>query len=211
MNGPDRKGIVATVSQILDRFGCPIQKSEHWIDRVEDLFFQRVEFSADLPMHTAISAQQQEDITTALAAECGDLHCRINWRQEPRKRVAIFVSQYDHCLWELLLRHEAHELDCDIVAVVSNHETLRHVATTFHIPFHVYGITADTKLEQEEKQLQLLQELQVDLVVLARYMQVLSSQFLHRFPYDRILNIHHSFLPAFAGTCNILLACLFAR
>ena len=115
------------------------------------------------------------------------------------------VSKYDHCLWELLLRHQAHELlDCDLVAVVSNHDTLREVVDTFDIPYYVFKITPETKRTQEAAQLQLLQDLQVDLVILARYMQVLSNDFLQQFPFDRILNIHHSFLPAFAGRCFVV-------
>ena len=106
------------------------------------------------------------------------------------------VSKYDHCLWELLLRHSANELDMDIDVVISNHDLLRPVAETFNIPYHVIPITSSNKLEQEQKQLELLKN--VDCVVLARYMQILSHKFLQHFPH-RILNIHHSFLPAFSG------------
>jgi formyltetrahydrofolate deformylase len=128
------------------------------------------------------------------------LHYTINWRQQ-RRRVAIMVSKEDHCLWELLLRHEAHDLNCDIVAILSNHDRLRNVANTFGIPYHVFPMTPETKQEQEYLQLQLLQhqELEVDIVVLARYMQVLSESFLKAFPINSIINIHHSFLPAFSG------------
>jgi formyltetrahydrofolate deformylase len=106
------------------------------------------------------------------------------------------VSKHDHCLWELLLRHSAHELDANIEVVVSNHEDLRPVAETFQIPFYVVPVTPEHKLEQEAKQLELLKD--VDLVVLARYMQVLSGNFLNHFQ-NRVINIHHSFLPAFKG------------
>ena len=112
--------------------------------------------------------------------------------------MAIFVSKYDHCMWELLLRHRAGELTCDIEHIISNHEDLRHVADTFHVPYSVFPITKETKLDQEQKQLQLLNEHHIDLVVLARYMQVLSPHFIDSFP-NGIINIHHSFLPAFRG------------
>lgn len=206
VHGPDRKGIVASVSQVLDQTGCAITKSEQWTDMRHQLFFQRVEFQATSNSNTTSSTgggitDHQQAILDGLHQVCGTtLQFDVNWRTR-RRRVAIFVSTTAHCLWELLLRHEAQELDCDIVAVVSNHEKLRHVAETFHIPFYVFPTTSvETKETAEKAQLQMLQELKVDLIVLARYMQVLSPQFLQNFPYDHILNIHHSFLPAFAGT-----------
>jgi len=123
------------------------------------------------------------------------LETQLNWREQ-RKKLGVMVSKYDHCLWELLLRHSANELDADIEVVVSNHENLRHVADTFQIPYHVVPITPEQKMDQESRQLDLLKN--VDVVILARYMQVLSKNFLDTFP-NRIINIHHSFLPAFIG------------
>lgn len=116
--------------------------------------------------------------------------------------MAIFVSKYDHCLWELLLRYRAGELSsCDIPLIISNHEDLRPVAETFNIPYHVFSVTKETKLHQEQQQMELLQEHSIDLLVLARYMQVLSPSFCEnsRF-HNKIINIHHSFLPAFMGS-----------
>ena len=102
--------------------------------------------------------------------------------------------------WEILLRHEAKELDCDISAVISNHPDLQPIVETFGIPFKVFPITPENKAEQESKQISMLKdELDVDVIVLARYMQVLSNQFLGSFEHDQIINIHHSFLPAFKG------------
>ena len=117
---------------------------------------------------------------------------------EDRKRVAIFVSRYDHCLYDLLLRHRAGELRCEIVLVVSNHSDLGPIADQFGIRFELFPITPETKREKEQLEVALLEELGVDLIVLARYMQVLSGEFIERFP-ARIINIHHSFLPAFMG------------
>ena len=198
VHGPDSKGIVASVSNVLDRYGCAITQSEQWTDTMESMFFQRLQFANHA---TPFSQALRSDISQSLTKVCQgfNLQYDVNWRQNPR-RVAIFVSNYDHCLWELLLRHQAQELDCEIVAVVSNHETLRSVADTFHIPYHCLPISSNNKQAQEERQLALLEDLRVDLVILARYMQVLSPLFLQQFSYDRIINIHHSFLPAFAGT-----------
>ena len=211
VHGPDRKGIVAAVSQVLDRYGAAITQSEHWTDMRQRLFFQRVQFmninyhhdshnsdGEELCVVPFTEPQKQGIVADLQRGAAANLQHHVNWRVR-KPRLAIFVSKYDHCLWELLLRHEAGELDCDICAVISNHRVCQHVADTFGIPFHVFPVTADTKQAVEERQLQLLQALQVDLVVLARYMQVLSTHFLQNFPYDRILNIHHSFLPAFAG------------
>ena len=117
-----------------------------------------------------------------------------------RRKMAIFVSKYDHCLWELLLRHRAGELICDIALIISNHDDLRPVAETFNIPYQVFPITKDTKLHQEKQQMELLHEQKIDLIVLARYMQVLSPTFCNNtYFHNHIINIHHSFLPAFMG------------
>jgi len=109
------------------------------------------------------------------------------------------VSNYDHCLWELLLRHQAGELDCDIACIISNHPDLKHVADTFDVPFHVYKVTKDNKEEVEKEELELLKDrYKVDLVILARYMQIISDKFCDAYP-NAVINIHHSFLPAFIG------------
>ena len=112
--------------------------------------------------------------------------------------MAIFVSKYDHCLWELLLRHRARELNCDISFIISNHENLCPVAETFDVPYQVFPITKENKTDQEKKQMELLHEQNIDLLVLARYMQVLNPAFCNAY-HDRMINIHHSFLPAFMG------------
>ena len=123
---------------------------------------------------------------------------RLDYATTP-KRVALFVSKYDHCLWDLLLRHRAGELHCEIPLIVSNHPDLEPIAAQFGIAYQVVPITKDTKRAQEERELALLAEYEVDLVVLARYMQILSGEFIDAFP-GAIINIHHSFLPAFMGS-----------
>lgn len=191
VSGPDANGIVAACSQLLGRHGCNIVKSEQWTDRKESLFFQRVTFVYEEPRVEKKACQKElMDVANHFGLEA-----QLNWRDR-QKKIGIMVSKYDHCLWELMLRHSAHELDAEIEVVVSNHEDLRSVAETFGIPYHCVPVTAEHKFEQEVKQLELLKD--VDLVVLARYMQVLSGQFLNHFP-NRVINIHHSFLPAFIG------------
>jgi formyltetrahydrofolate deformylase len=127
-----------------------------------------------------------------------DMETIMDWN-DSRKKIAILVSKYDHCLWELLLRHKAGELECDIACIISNHPDLKEIADNFMIPFHVYNITKETKDDIEAEQLTLLKETyKVDLVILARYMQIISNKFCDTFP-NQVINIHHSFLPAFVG------------
>jgi formyltetrahydrofolate deformylase len=114
------------------------------------------------------------------------------------KRLGIFVSEYDHCLYDLLLRHRAGELRCELACIVSNHDTLASVAEQFKVPFFHFPKNKENKREVEQKELELLRAHGVTLVVLARYMQILSKEFIHALP-ERIINIHHSFLPAFSG------------
>ncbi|CAJ1944551.1 unnamed protein product [Cylindrotheca closterium] len=188
--GPDSDGIVAACSNLMGKYGCNIVKSETWSDQKENMFFNRLVFTHDQPDKVAC----QQDLTEI----CKDfqLENRLNWRDR-KKKVGIMVSKYDHCLWELLLRHSANELpEMDIELVISNHPDLQSVAETFQVPYHVIPVTPETKAEEEAKQLELLKN--VDVVVLARYMQVLSGDFLRQFP-ENIINIHHSFLPAFMG------------
>ena len=125
----------------------------------------------------------------------------MQWRvalSAKRPQVAIFVSRNDHCLADLLYRHEIGELQCDIPFIVSNHEDCRRVAEFYRVPYHVVGVEKENKQKAEEAALALLHAHKIDLIVLARYMQILSTDFINRYP-NRIINIHHSFLPAFIG------------
>lgn len=194
IHGPDKKGIVAAFSQLLYGHGCNIVHAEQSTDTGANLFFQRIAFDYST-MHT-----DRISIETGIKEVCTrfEMTYTLNWNDE-KKRVAILVSKYDHCIWELLLRHRAGELDCDISAIISNHEDLRHIAETFKIPYHVYKITKATKAEKEAEELKLLkEEYKVDLVILARYMQIISDTFCNTFNHQ-VINIHHSFLPAFIG------------
>jgi formyltetrahydrofolate deformylase len=187
---PDQKGIVAAVAQALFGLGANIVDSDQHTDRTASMFFQRICFETE---------RTPREIARAL----GDLapQFELDWRLslgEAPRRVALFCSRQEHCLYDLLIRYRAGELPCEIALVISNHPTLAHVAEHFGVPFHHLPITAETKPAQEAAILELLVAQRVDLVVLARYMQVLSAAFVERYP-SRIINIHHSFLPAFVG------------
>ena len=190
---PDQRGIVAALAQLLYGHGANILDAGQHTDTRAGVFFQRIRFDLS-ELHTDRTAL--EHAIREVAARL-----RMDWRlayADARKRMAIFVSKTDHCLYDLLLRHRAGELDCDIPLVVSNHAELEPVARHFGVAYRVFEITPESKLRQEEAQQALLDEQRVDLVVLARYMQVLSPQFVERY-HGRIINIHHSFLPAFSG------------
>jgi formyltetrahydrofolate deformylase len=190
---PDRRGLVAGLAQVLYGHGANILDSQQHIDAVAGQFFQRIRFDLT-ELHTdrvALEAGIRE------VAE----RFRMDWRlsyASHQKRMAIFVSRYDHCLYDLLLRHRAGDLPCAIPLVISNHPDLKSVAEQFGIEFQVFPISKETKRAQEDRELELLESRNVELVVLARYMQVLSAEFVGRMP-GRIINIHHSFLPAFSG------------
>jgi len=191
---PDRRGLVAALAQVLYGHGANILEADQHTDRRAGMFFQRIHFDA-AEMH---SDRVGLEAGVGEVAERFAMHWRIAWGDR-RKRVAIFVSKFDHCLWDLLLRHQAGELDCDIPLVVSNHPDLEPVARQFGTDYRVFPISAQSKRGQEEKEIALLEEQRIDLVVLARYMQILSPEFIECFP-SRIINIHHSFLPAFMGS-----------
>jgi formyltetrahydrofolate deformylase len=189
----DRRGIVAALAQVLYGHGANILDSDQHTDPAASQFFQRIRFDLT-DLHT-----DRPSLETAVRELAGrfEMHWRIAYEGEV-KRVAILVSRYDHCLYDLLLRRRAGELCCDIPLIISNHPNLEPVAAQFGVPFQHLPVTAETKQEQEARQLGLLREKNIGLVVLARYMQVLSSEFVKYYP-AKIINIHHSFLPAFAG------------
>ncbi|PYI52968.1 formyltetrahydrofolate deformylase [Paenibacillus flagellatus] len=190
---PDRPGIVAAVSQFLSKHGANIVQSDQYtMDPEGGLFFIRLEF--DLPELEQQLASLKRDFAETTAREFA-----MEWRvtQASRKqRLAVFVSKEDHCLLELLWQWKSGDLYADIAMVVSNHPDMRDTVESFGIPYHHVPVTPETKKEAEAKQLELVRD--VDTVVLARYMQIISPTFIAQFP-NRIINIHHSFLPAFVG------------
>jgi formyltetrahydrofolate deformylase len=191
---PDRRGLVSRISHfIFERGGNIIDLDEH-VDSHEGRFFLRVAW--DMKEFT-VAPDDLDDAFLPMAKEFNaDWTIRLN---RTRPRLAIFVSKYDHCLQEILWRHGLGDFDADPVIIISNHPDLRFLADRYQIPFHHFPITAENKTAQEEKELALLKREQIDTIILARYMQILSSNFVQNYPY-RILNIHHSFLPAFAGS-----------
>jgi formyltetrahydrofolate deformylase len=186
---PDRKGIVADVSEFLYRHNANIIHNDQHQDADLGLFLTRVEWElGDFKLALA-------DFKSAFAPVAEKY--RMRWRLETsaaRLRMAIMVSQYTHCLADLLYRHESGELACEIPVIISNHGDARRLAEFHRVSFHF--VNTNDKAAAEQEQLKLLEG--VDFVVLARYMQVLSGEFVGRYP-QRIINVHHSFLPAFSG------------
>jgi formyltetrahydrofolate deformylase len=189
----DRKGIVASLAQVLYGHGVNILDSDQHSDLPAGQFFQRIRFD----LADARTDRRTLERAVAEVAERFDLSWRISY-PEQRKRSAIFVSRYDHCLYDLLLRHRSGELDTDLRLVISNHAELEPVARHFDVDFACFPIDKANKHDQEKAELELLDSEGIDLVVLARYMQILSPDFVAAMP-ARIINIHHSFLPAFVG------------
>ncbi len=190
---PDQPGLVRAVASFIAENGGNIIQFDQHVDTQAGIFFMRAEWDlenfviprTDLPVFIRALAEPR----------------RMTWSlhfSDQRHRLALFVSKDAHCLYDLLSRHEAGELEADIPLIVSNHETLRPAAERFGIPFHVIPVTSATKAEAEARQRALIDDHNIDTIVLARYMQILSDDFASAYP-NRIINIHHSFLPAFPG------------
>ncbi len=195
----DQQGQVGALSQLLEAHGVRVQSADQHADRTAQLFFQRLRF--DLATLTT----DRSALENSVRELCDRLGMEYRLYGDRRRRTAILVSKQDHCLYDLLVRHRTGELACDIVAIISNHPDAGPIATHFGLPFHHLPVgagqtkpTADQKQRQEAQLIELLYEYGVELVVLARYMQILSPGLVERFPM-RIINIHHSFLPAFIG------------
>ncbi len=190
---PDRKGLVAVIAEFLYRHNANILHADQHQDAERGVFLMRVEWDlADFDLDL-----------DQFAGEFGPIAERfqMRWRLERsslRHRLALFLSKYDHCLADLLYRHESGELVCDIPLVVSNHPDSQRLAEFHRVPFHLTRVEGGDKSAAEKRQLDLLREHNIDLIVLARYMQILSADFVGHYP-QRIINVHHSFLPAFSG------------
>ena len=190
---PDRRGIVSQIAQfIFERSGNIVDLDEH-VDEDDHIFFLRVTW--DMKTFT-VPPDKLEEVFQPIASEYqAKWFIRLN---QNKRKMAIFVSKYAHCLQEILWRHELGEFDAEIALIISNHPDLGFLAERYHIPFHVFQITTENKSFQERKELELIQRERIDPIILARYMQVLSPTIVKQYEH-RILNIHHSFLPAFAG------------
>ena len=191
---PDRKGLVASISDFVFRHNGNILHADEHADEESNLFLMRVEFDPSaFDIDLAEFSQHFSPI-----ADKFNMHWRLA-RSTDRPRMAILVSKYDHCLVDLLYRQHSGELNCDIPLIVSNHPDNQRIADFYRIPYHVIPVTRDNKAEAESRQLALFRQHHCDFVVLARYMQVLSNDFISQVGSQRIINIHHSFLPAFIG------------
>jgi formyltetrahydrofolate deformylase len=189
---PEQPGIVASVAQALESHGVQIVHSDQHTDPVAKMFFQRIRF--DL----ATLSTDRVALEAGVREVCERFGMDHRLYGDRRRRVAILVSKQDHCLYDLLVRWRAGELPCDIAMILSNHPDAEAIAEHFDIPFFHRPVTKSTKTRQELEVIELLYEAGIEVIVLARYMQILSPEFVERFP-TRILNIHHSFLPAFVG------------
>lgn len=190
---PDQKGVVATLSDFVFRHNGNILHADEHADQGSNLFLMRVEFDpADFDLDLNDFARHFAPIATRF---------QMNWRlaqSSHRQKMVILVSKYDHCLVDLLYRHKSGELPCDIPLVISNHPDNQPIAEFYRIPYLTVPVPKDNKRPAEERILGLLRQHNPDFIVLARYMQILSNDFVNQYP-QRIINIHHSFLPAFVG------------
>ena len=192
---PDRKGVVASIAEFIFRHSGNILFADEHGDEESNLFLTRVEFDpTDFDFDLAQFPEHFGPIARAF---------QMDWRlahSADRPRLAIFVSKYDHCLQDLLYRHRSGELRCEIPLIISNHTDNQLIADFYRIPYFVVPVTRENKSEAEEKQIKLVREHNCSLVILARYMQVLSNAFIATMGSQNLINIHHSFLPAFVGS-----------
>ena len=194
MNCHDQKGIIAAVTNLIHCNNGNIVYIDQYVDRVNAVFFMRVE------CEIADNEQGIENFKTNFIDSVGNkFQLKIDiYLNNALPKMALFVSKYDHCLYDILARHQSGELTVEITFILSNHNDLKSIADRFDIPFYHIPVTKVSKKEAEQKQLELLQEHQVDFIVLARYMQIISKDLIQHYP-NKIINIHHSFLPAFPG------------
>ena len=193
LHGPDQPGIVAKVATWIHQRGGNVLHADQHLDRQENVFFQRVEWEVSA---TREPKQESDDFVSFVRNEL-DMRVRIGLSTD-RPKVAVMVSKADHCFHDLVLRVRAGEWNADFVGVLSNHDDLQSVSASYGLPFYHLPMTSGNKQDVEEKQISWLQEQGVELVILARYMQILSPSFLENVGCP-VINIHHSFLPSFAG------------
>lgn len=191
---PDKQGIIAAVTEFINiNKGNIIYLDQH-VDKVEKIFFMRVEWELD---NFLIPAEKINEYFQTLLANKYEMEFQIHF-QNQKPRMALFVSKQAHCMYDLLAHYEAGDWNVEIPLIISNHPDLEHVAKKFNIPYYCFPITKDNKEEQEAKEMELLKEYNITFSVLAKYMQIISPEFIKAYP-NNIINIHHSFLPAFVG------------
>ena len=193
---PDKQGIITEMTRFITDNNGNIVYLDQYVDTVDHRFFMRVEWQLD---NFAIPDEKLEEYIETLYGQRYEMEFKLYF-SDKRPRMALFVSKMSHCLYDLLARYKAGELDVDIPCIVSNHESLRYVADQFGIPYYVWSINKDwsNKQEVEQAEMELMKKENISFIVLARYMQIISEEMIKNFP-NRIINIHHSFLPAFIG------------
>ncbi len=191
---PDKPGILAEVTDFITVNKGNIIYLDQYVDHAENIFFMRLEWELK---DFLIPQEKIEDYFATLYAQKYEMSFRLYF-SDMKPRMAIFVSKMSHCLYDMLARYTAGEWNVDIPLIISNHPDLQHVAKRFGIPFYLFPITKANKQEQERQEMELLAKYNITFIVLARYMQVISEQMIATYP-NRIINIHHSFLPAFIG------------
>jgi formyltetrahydrofolate deformylase len=194
MHCPDQKGIVAKVTEFLSENNGNILYLEQHVDHQEGIFFMRLEWDLE---NFAIPGNKIADYFNTLIAQRYSMTWNLQFSDQT-PRMAIFVSKMSHCLFDILARYQSGEWNVEIPVIISNHPDMEHVAKQFGIDYHLIPVDASNKKEQEVEELKVLKDYKVDFIVLARYMQVLSEDFIKQYP-NKIINIHHSFLPAFPG------------
>ena len=191
---PDKPGILAEVTDFITVNKGNIIYLDQYVDHVENIFFMRIEWELK---DFLVPQEKIEDYFRTLYGQKYEMDFRLYF-SDVKPRMAIFVSKMSHCLFDMLARYTAGEWNVEIPLIISNHPDLQHVAERFGIPFYLFPITKETKEEQERKEMELLAKHNITFIVLARYMQVISEQMINAYP-NKIINIHHSFLPAFVG------------
>ena len=191
---PDKPGILAEVTDFITVNKGNIIYLDQYVDHVENIFFMRIEWELK---DFLVPQEKIEDYFRTLYGQKYEMDFRLYF-SDVKPRLAIFVSKLSHCLFDMLARYTAGEWNVEIPLIISNHPDLQHVAERFGIPFYLFPITKETKEEQERKEMELLAKHKITFIVLARYMQVISEQMINAYP-NKIINIHHSFLPAFVG------------
>ena len=191
---PDKPGILAEVTDFITVNKGNIIYLDQYVDHVENIFFMRIEWELK---DFLVPHEKIEDYFRTLYGQKYEMDFRLYF-SDVKPRMAIFVSKMSHCLFDMLARYTAGEWNVEIPLIISNHPDLQHVAERFGIPFYLFPITKETKEEQERKEMELLAKHKITFIVLARYMQVISEQMINAYP-NKIINIHHSFLPAFVG------------
>lgn len=194
MHCPDQPGIIAVITEFINSNGGNILDLNQYVDRANGIFYMRVEWDLE---KFIIPREKISDYFETLYAGKYSMNFQISFSGR-KQRMAIFVSKMSHCLYDMLARYIAGEWDVEIPVIVSNHPDMKVAAEQFNIPYEYIPVTRENKAEMEQLEFEILEKYEIDFIVLARYMQVLSDEFISRYP-NKIINIHHSFLPAFVG------------